>query len=98
MDGDIALTQATSPAAPREVEVQLDGGLLMRAGMFLSDGQRLSDYLETQPQFIPMRSVELLRSGRPPKEVNVTLGDIALNQAGVQAMWETPLARAERAP
>jgi hypothetical protein len=98
MDGDIALTQATSPAAPREVEVQLDGGLLMRAGMFLSDGQRLSDYLETQPQFIPMRSVELLRSGRPPKEVNVTLGDIALNQAGVQAMWETPRARAERAP
>lgn len=89
LDGDIALTQATSPAPPRAVEVQLDGGLLMRAGMFLSDGQRLSDYLEAQPQFIPMRSVELLRSGRPPKEVNVTLGDIALNQAGVQAMWET---------
>ena len=89
MDDDIALTQATSPAALRAVEVQLDGGLLMRAGMFLSEGQRLSDYLEAQPQFIPMRNVALLRSGRPPKEVNVTLGDIALNQAGVQAMWET---------
>jgi hypothetical protein len=36
-----------------------------------------------------MLGAQLLRSGRPPKRVNVLLGDIALNQDGIQAAWET---------
>ncbi|HUP88278.1 MAG TPA: hypothetical protein VM100_02955 [Longimicrobiales bacterium] len=88
LDNDIPLNAANIAATPRDVEIQLEGGLLVRAGISAGDGQRLSDYLESQPQFLPMRNAQLLRSGRPPKEVNVSLGDIVLNQAAVQAMWE----------
>src|SRR5688572_9880854 len=89
MDNDIALTPGTIIThSPREVEIQLEGGLLVRAGMVIGEGQRLSDYLESQPQFQPVRNAQLLRSGRPPKEVNVQLGEIVLNQQAIQAVWE----------
>jgi hypothetical protein len=88
LDNDIPLINAMAQNAPREVEVQLDGGLLVRAGLNVGEGQRLIDYLESQPQFVPMRSAQLLRSGRPPKEVNVSLGDVVLNQVAIQAVWE----------
>ena len=88
MDGDILLVTANVTTIPREVEIQLEGGLLVRAGLIIGEGQRLSDYLESQAQFLPVRNAQLLRSGRPPKEVNVALGDIVLNQAAVQAIWE----------
>ena len=97
MDNDISLTSGTISTQPREVEIQLDGGLLVRAGMTIGEGQRLSDYLESQPQFLPVRDAQLLKSGRPPKEVNVTLGDIVLNQSAVQAVWETAMQR-QRTP
>jgi hypothetical protein len=93
MDNDIPLMAGTISTPPREVEIQLDGGLLMRAGMVIGEGQRLSDYLESQPQFLAVRNAQLLRSGRPPKEVNVTLGDIVMNQLAVQAVWETAAQR-----
>lgn len=89
LDNDIQLTSAMSQVEPLEVEIQLDGGLLVRAGLSLGAGQRLSDFLESQPTFLPVKNAQLLRSGRPPKEVNVALGDIMLNQSAVQAMWET---------
>ena len=89
LDNDIPLLNAiVAQGPPREVEIQLDGGLLVRAGLSLGENQRLSDYLESQPQFVPVRNAQLLRSGRPPKEVNVGLGDIVLNQIAVQAVWE----------
>jgi hypothetical protein len=96
MDNDIPLISGTISTQPREVEIQLDGGLLVRAGLVIGEGQRLSDYLESQPQFLAVREAQLLRSGRPPKEVNVTLGDIVLNQIAVQAVWETALQRADK--
>jgi hypothetical protein len=88
VDGDIPLTTASTTVPPRIVEVQLDGGLLLRGGLNVGERQRLSDYLESQQQFIPVRHAVLLRSGRPPKEVNMVLGDVVLNQEAVQAMWE----------
>ena len=88
MDNDIPLMTTSMSVAPREVEIQLEGGLLMRAGLNIGEKQRLSDYLESQNAFIPARNALLLRSGRPPKEVNVTLGDIVLNQDSIQAVWE----------
>ena len=96
LDNDIALVNSTQQAKVLDVEIQLDGGLLVRAGLSVGERQRLSDYLESQPQFIPVRNAQLLRSGRPPKEVNVALGDIMLNQSAVQAMWE--VAAQEPAP
>lgn len=88
-DGDVLLTHASGAISGRMVEVQLDGGLLLRARLIISNQQRLSDYLEATGRFVPMLGAQLLRSGRPPKRVNVLLGDIALNQDGIQAAWET---------
>ena len=88
VDNDIPLSSASQMTTPRIVEIQLDGGLLLRGGLNIGGGQRLSDYLESQQQFIPIRNGVLLRSGRPPKEVNVTLGDVVLNQEAIQAVWE----------
>lgn len=86
-DGDVPLTNASQANRGRDVEVQLDGGLLVRGALIMSDQQRLSDYLDTAGQFVPMLHAQLLRSGRPPRKVNVNLGDIVLNQDGVQAAW-----------
>lgn len=98
MDNDIPLTPGTSSVPPREVEIQLDGGLLVRAGIIIGEGQRLSDYLESQPQFLPVRHAQLLRSGRPPKEVNVALGDVVLNQSAIQAVWEIAAQKSTQDP
>jgi hypothetical protein len=87
-EGDIPLTSASVATRSREVEIQVDGGLLVRGGLILTERQRLSDYLETSMQFIPVIGAQLLRSGRPPKKVNVSLGDIVLNQDSIQAVWE----------
>lgn len=98
LDNDIPLVNAMAQNPPREIETQLDGGLLVRAGLNVGEGQRLIDFLESQPQFVPMRNAQLLRSGRPPKEVNVALGDIVLNQSAVQAMWELSAQKVEDEP
>jgi hypothetical protein len=87
-EGGIPLTSASGTPGDRDVEIQLDGGLLVRGGLILSERQRLSDYLESSMQFIPIHNAQLLRSGRPPKKVNVHLGDIVLNQDAIQAVWE----------
>lgn len=87
-EGDIPLTNASVMNRGRLVEVQLDGGLLLRGGLVLSDQQRVSDYVETAGQFLPVLQAQLLRSGRPPKKVNVNLGDIVVNQDLIQALWE----------
>lgn len=94
-DGNITLTSASMAPTERTVEIQLDGGLLLRAGLLIAAKQRLSDYLESTQQFIPMSNAQLLRSGRPPKKVNVTLGDIVLNQQAIQAVWELAATAAE---
>lgn len=96
VDQDIPLSGASNPPAPRSVEIQLEGGLLLRAGVSIGERQRLSDFLETQTSFLPVRAASLLRSGRPPKEVNVILGDIVLNQDAIQAVWESETAGKNR--
>jgi hypothetical protein len=105
-DSDIPLSHASTAIPGRIVEVQLDGGLLLRGRLIINHQQRLLDYLETSGRFVPMLGAQLLRSGRPPKRVNVHLGDIVLNQDGIQAAWETadqsaggtPVEAAEEAP
>jgi hypothetical protein len=87
-DADIPLTSASLATPGRDIEAQLDGGLLVRGRFLMSEHQRMSDYLETSGQFVPLLGAQLLRSGRPPKTVNVTLGDIVLNQEAIQAVWE----------
>jgi hypothetical protein len=88
IENDVPLTPAASSVAPRSVGIQLEGGLLLRCGLNIGERQRLSDYLESTSQFIPVRGALLLRSGRSSKEVNLTLGDVVLNQQAIQAVWE----------
>lgn len=88
LDNDIPLTSASAPGPARPVEMQLDGGLLLRGALALGDQQRLSDYLEIASPFIPVSNAQLLRSGRPPQKVNVDLGGVVLNQEAIQAVWE----------
>jgi hypothetical protein len=87
-EGDVPLTNASVATRGHDVEIQLDGGLLVAGGLMLSEQQRLSDYLETGGQFVPVLNAQLLRSGRPPKKVNLELGDIVVNQEAIQAVWE----------
>jgi hypothetical protein len=87
-DGDVPLTNASRAAKGRDVEMQLDGGLLLQGALLMSPQQRLSDYLESAGPFLPVLGARLLRSGRPPRTVNMELGDIVLNQAGIQSVWE----------
>lgn len=88
LDGDVPLVQPIPSAPGRIVEMHLDGGLFLRASLMTGPLQRLGDYLESAGQFIPLQHAQLLRTGRPPRDVNVVLGDITLNQDAIQAMWE----------
>lgn len=88
LDHDIPLTSASVHGVGRAVEMQLDGGLLLRGSLSLGDQQRVSDYLEIASPFIPVSDAALLRSGRPPQKVNVDLGGVVLNQDAIQAIWE----------
>jgi hypothetical protein len=96
-DGDVPLVNAAFPLRPRAVDLQLEGGLLLRAGLNTGDRQRLGDYLESAGVFVPLREAVLLRSGRPPRRANVTLGDIVVNQLAIQSMWELSSNTAELA-
>lgn len=80
-DGDLALTSGLAAAAARRVEVELEGGYLLSAGLLLVEGQRLSDYLQSAPPFVPLRDAELRPRGRG-------LGDIVVNQEAIQLVRE----------
>lgn len=86
-DGDMSLVNSSGLSKRREVELQLEGGLLVRGSLSMFEQQRLSDFLESTTPFIAVQDATLLRSGRPPKETNVQLGDIVVNQATIQAVW-----------
>jgi len=87
-DGDIPLVGASSPTVARGVEIYVDGGFVLRGALAMGAGQRLSDYLETQGGFVPLQAAALLRTGPPPRGVNLVLGDIALNQDAIHAVRE----------
>jgi hypothetical protein len=93
-DGDMLLVNSSGVSKPRPVELQLEGGLLVRGLLAIFEQQRLSDFLETTTRFIAVQDAILLRSGRPPKEANVELGNIVVNQAALQAGWEVTAAGA----
>ena len=82
-DGELALASPLATASARQVEAELEGGYLLYAGLLLVEGQRLSDYLQTAPRFVPLRNAELRPRGRP-------LGDIAVNQESIQVVREVP--------
>lgn len=80
-DGEIALTGAVSATTARRVEVELEGGYLLAAGLLLVENQRLSDYLQSAPPFVPLRDAELRPRGK-------RLGDVVVNQEAIQVVRE----------
>lgn len=80
-DGELPLTGAVSAATARRIEVELEGGYLLSAGLLLVANQRLSDYLQSAPPFIPLRDAELRPRGK-------RLGDVVVNQDAIQVVRE----------
>lgn len=80
-DGELPLTGALAATTARRVEVELEGGYLVSAGLLLVENQRLSDYLQSAPPFVPLRDAEL----RPRGE---ELGDVVVNQEAIQVVRE----------
>ena len=80
-DGELPLTNALAATGARRVEVELEGGYVLSAGLLLVQNQRLSDYLQSAPPFVPLREAELRPRGKP-------LGDIVVNQEAIQVVRE----------
>lgn len=80
-DGELPLTSARASLATRRVEVELEGGYLVAAGLLLVENQRLSDYLQSAPAFVPLRRAELQPRGKG-------LGDVVVNQDAIQVVRE----------
>lgn len=91
-DGAMPLVTASAAGRRRTVEIQLEGGLLVRGALPMGEQQRLSDFLESTSNFVALQDTLLLRSGRPPKQTNVVLGNVVVNQAAIQAVWEVTAA------
>lgn len=80
-DGDLELSSARASTHARRVEIELEGGYLVSAGLLLVDNQRLSDYLQTAPRFVPLQNAELRPRGK-------SLGDVVVNQTAIQVVRE----------
>lgn len=80
-DGALPLTSPMAAPSARRVEVELEGGYLMSAGLLLVQNQRLSDYLQSAPAFVPLRDADLRPRGKH-------LGDVVVNQDAIQVVRE----------
>lgn len=90
-DGRLSLTSAQAAGSARRVEVELEGGYLLSAGLLLVTNQRLSDYLQSAPPFVPLQEAEL----QPRDKV---LGDVVVNQDAIQVVREVGTDGAATAP
>lgn len=84
LKGDIPLSLVPLSAATRAVAVVLEGGTMLNASLYMSERQRLSDYLTSSGDFIPLPGARMSDTG-------MQLGDIALNQAAIQRLQEAAL-------
>lgn len=82
-DGGLPLTTSAAAEVSHRVEIELEGGYVLAAGLLLLEDQRLTDYLQTAPPFVPLRDAEL----RPRRK---HLGDVAVNQECIQLVREVP--------
>lgn len=80
-DESILLMNVLGTNAPRNVEISVEGGMQLRATLSLGTRQRLSDYLSSAPDFIPLMNTQVLPRG-------AELGNIALNQEAIRSIRE----------
>ncbi|MEX2282727.1 MAG: hypothetical protein WEE89_09620, partial [Gemmatimonadota bacterium] len=81
---EIPLMPVSQGASPRLVEMQLEGGVVLRGDLMLAQNQRLSDYLGAFGDFIPLRDARQLPSGN-------VIGDVAVNREAIERLREIEL-------
>lgn len=54
----VQLVQIAPAAQPRDVEIQLEEGINLRASMYLIPDQRLSDWFDAADTFVPLMGVQ----------------------------------------
>src|SRR5687768_16360597 len=79
---DIPLMPVSLGASPRSVEMQLEGGVVLRGDLMLAQNQRLSDYLGAFGDFIPLRDARQLPGGK-------VIGDVVVNREAIERLRET---------
>jgi hypothetical protein len=87
-DDSIGVVSSSAAPAARDVEVRLEGGLVLHGQLPLHAGQRLPDYLEAVGAFVPLLGAQLLRSGRPPRRTNLVMRDIVMHRDSIQTVAE----------
>lgn len=78
-DPEVKVTFGVAGALPRDVDISVEDGTQIRGRMYLSDRQRMSDFLTSCGQFLPVIGATRMPSGE-------SLGDIALHSASVKAV------------
>jgi hypothetical protein len=86
--GELPAAVPAAGALLRQVEVRLEGGLILHGSVPAHPRQRLADWLESAGPFVPLMAAHLLRSGRPPRSTNVVLRDVAIHRDGIQTVSE----------
>jgi hypothetical protein len=81
IDNSVPLTHTLPSAVARKIEAVLEDGRVLRAGLFALTGQRLSDFLHTFGDFIPLVDVRVLPTGD-------MLGDLAVNRTAIRFIAE----------
>jgi hypothetical protein len=84
LDESLPLTggNRAASASPRWAELTLDDGTtVMHVGMYVAEEQRLTDYFEAAPPFLPVVQATVVGSGR-------LLGPAAINTNSILAVRE----------
>lgn len=80
-DGLPIATNARPTPNPRWAEFTLDDGMVMHAGLHIAEEQRMTDYFDSAPAFLPVVQASLVGSER-------LLGPISVNTSKIVALRE----------
>jgi len=82
MDVTLHVSNAASPAdSSRTVELQLVDGLTLSVNLEVAEEQRMSDFLDANPGFLPLWSARVIDASR-------TIERLAVNQEAILAIRE----------
>ncbi len=74
-------TNQRPTSTPRWAELTLDDGVVMQAGLYIADEQRLTDYFDAAPAFLPVTQATIAGSDK-------LLGPVAVNTSAIIAVRE----------
>jgi hypothetical protein len=85
MEGTLHVSNAASPTdSSRTVELQLVDGLTLSVDLEVAEEQRMSDYLDANPGFMPLWSARIISEAR-------TIERLAVNQEAILAIREVSM-------